>query len=217
METRMVGRMIATAAALGFVAAMAAGGWTLYLAFSGEHARAPGLAVAQLGAVRVHYDPAYGRSTEDREGGRLDRLDIALRLPGYVPAGADTTSKPENLVFIRVEAADGSLAPEDRMDKLYARFLEAEQWTHPGGLVMRRFEPGSPYEREELYFAPPEGRLFAARCTRPAQPPDGLPETCISDIRANGLDAHIRFAPDALPDWEKLVGATRGLLERMTR
>jgi hypothetical protein len=213
----MAGRMIATVAALGFAAAMAAGGWTLYQAFKSGRTLAPGLATAQLGPVRLRYDPALGRATEDREGGRLDRLDIALRLPGYLPAGADSTSKPESLVFIRIEAADGSLAPEDRMDKLYVRFLEPDQWTHPGGLVMRRFEPGSPYEREELYFAPPEGRLFTARCTRPSQPPDGLPETCISDIRANGLDAHVRFAPDVLLDWERLAGATRGLLERMTR
>lgn len=213
----MAARMIATVAALGFAAAMAAGGWTLYQAFKGDRARGSGMATAQLGEVRVRYDPAYGRSTEDRDGGRLDRLDIAVRLPGFEPAGADTKSKPENLVFIRIEAADGSLAPEERMDKLYVRFLEPEQWTHPAGLVMRRFEPGSPYEREELYFAPPEGRLFTARCTRPAQPPDGIPETCISDIRTSGLDAHIRFAPDALLDWERLVGVVRALLERMTR
>ncbi len=47
-------------------------------------------------------------------------------------------------------------------------------------------------------MAPPEGRVFAARCTRPMQPPDGLPNTCLSEMRFNGLDVRLRFSPNLL-------------------
>ena len=101
--------------------------------------------------------------------------------------------------------------------KLYARFLEQTAWNNPGGLIMRRFEKGSPYEREDLYLAPPEGRIFAARCMRPSQPPDGLPNTCITEFRLRGLDAQLRFVPDLLPEWERLMDGARGLIESLAR
>ncbi len=209
--------LITLAAALGMAAIAAGGGWLVLLFLRPEAARGPGLAVAVIGPATLRYDPAYGRASDDINGGRLDRLDIAARFPSFAPAGPDPLAGGAPVVFLRIEEADPVLPPEDRTAKLYERFLEPEQWSNPGGLVMRRFEAGSPYEREELYYAPPEGRLFAARCTRPRQPPDGLPESCIGDLRVNGLDVHARFTPDLLADWERLSAGARALVERMSR
>ena len=82
---------------------------------------------------------------------------------------------------------------------------------------MRRFEAGSPYDREELYIAPPEGRTFYARCMRPIQPPDGLPESCISEFRQGGLDIRVRFNPELLPHWSQLTEGVRGLVRSLQR
>jgi hypothetical protein len=214
----MAGRLITTVSTLCMIAAIGGGGWAIWRLLRHEDALGPTSVVAEIGSTRVHYDPAYGRGTDERNGGKLDRLDLTMRFPSFAPAGLDASTKSnEPLLFLRIEDGDQTLPPEERAAKLYVRFLEPEQWTNPGGLVMRRFQAESPYEREELYFAPPEGRLFAARCTRPRQPPDGLPETCINDIRVNGLDVHMRFSPEMLPEWEPMVQGARALVERMTR
>ncbi len=214
----MAGRFIKSLATLCALVAVGAGGWSVMRFLRRDAPRGAAFAIARIGAAHVRYDPAYARDARDRDGGRLDRLDLAVRFPGFTPATMETASKtPEPLLFLQLEEADPTLPPEERAAKLYVRFLEPEQWTNPGGIVMRRFQSGSPYESEELYFAPPEGRLFAARCTRPRQPPDGLPETCLNDIRVNGLDVHMRFHPDMLPEWERMVEGSRALIERMTR
>jgi hypothetical protein len=118
----------------------------------------------------------------------------------------------EGIVYISLKAQEKSLDPAERPARLYVRFLEQEEWSHPGGLVMRRFEEGSPFGREDLYMAPPEGRVFAARCIRPQAHPDGLPNTCISEMRFGGLDVRLRFSPNHLGDWERMVAGVRGLI-----
>lgn len=161
--------------------------------------------------------PAHS-SAEAALAGADDGLDLAARFPDFRPLAPERgRGSAEAAVFLHLQAEDGALEPGERAAKLYARFLERDQWTHPGGLIMRRFEPGSPYQREELYIAPPEGRLFTARCTRPPQPPDGLPNTCISELRLRGLDAQLRFAPELLPEWERLMAGTRGLVESLAK
>lgn len=213
----MAGRFITTMATLGLAIAVGYGGWQFAQRLGPEATGFAAPVSVRLGAARLRVEPAYVRDSEDRRGGALDRLDIAARFPNFAPAGGGSARADDNLVFIRLEEADASLAPEERAAKLYVRFLETEQWSNPGGLAMRRFEPGSPYEHEELYYTPPEGRLFAARCTRPRQPPDGLAETCLFDLRINGVDAHVRFSPELLAEWERLSRGARALVERLTR
>lgn len=116
-----------------------------------------------------------------------------------------------------IREQDGSLDPAERLPRLYARFLVAEAGSHPGGLIVRRFEAGSPYQHEELFLAPPEGRLFTARCLRPRQPHDGLPNTCIAQIRMAGLDVRLRFSPTQLENWETLMSGVRGLIQSQLR
>lgn len=176
-----------------------------------------------LGQSRLHVDPAYMRHTEDRIGGPMNELALTATFDSFRPASQTAPLRPNMIqadadtIILLLRPADTTLDPADRTSKLYARFLESDTWSHPGGLVMRRFSSKSPYADEELYLAQPEGRRFAARCIRPKQAHDGLPDTCIADLRVEAIDVNIRFSPDLLSDWEKLVAGVQGLVLSLTR
>jgi hypothetical protein len=114
-----------------------------------------------------------------------------------------------------VSLKDDGVDPADRPMQLYARFLEAETVAGPGGLVMRRFEQGSPYDLEQLYVAPPDGRDFFARCPKPASAGAALTELCFFVFRVDGLDVELRFAPALLDNWDALNEGARAFLNRI--
>lgn len=182
-------------------------------------------AQAVLGKTRLHVPATYLRFPGDVAAGTVERLDIAAFFPDFGPAatltaikaGADMQERSERTVFLTLKPEDATLPPADRPARLYARFLSEVAWAHPGGLQMRRFQQGSPYETEELYIAPPEGRVFFARCAKPPEKPDGLPDNCLTEFRQNGLDVQMRFAPSLLPDWERLVEGAKGLVRSFAR
>ena len=184
---------------------------------------APPMRQAVVGPARFTLLSGYFRPSS-REGGRLDQLDLAAFFPDFRPAGdvgdvngdTDLAARFEKLVFITIRPGDSSLDPAERPTRLYARFLEADQWSHPGGLVARAFQAGSPFEGQELYFAEPEGREFAARCGRPDQT-QKTPNSCIYDFRLDGLDVELRFPAALLAEWGTLNAGVRGLIEAARR
>ena len=186
-------------------------------------ARAPEWVEIGLGGARLVVPRGHLRFAG--ESGRLDRLDLAARFPDFAPAGLAARSRPptpdgerdETLIFLTLTPNDGSLDPAERPARLYARFLDPAVWTHPGGLLMRRFQPGAPYEKEELYIAPPEGRAFYARCPVPGSATDGLPDFCMTELRVEGVDAQLRFSGALLSEWERLSDGARALIRRMAR
>lgn len=202
-----------------FLAVAAAGVTTILLLRARSGGTGP--AVAEIGPVTLVYPPAYARFGPGRGGGVLDRLELAFSFPDLRAAGDAASALPSDqsvepgarrLVFLTVRKEDETADPAERTSKIYARFLESDVWQEDAGLVMRRFETGSPYEREELHFVPPEGRIFAARCMRPTQPPSDLPSTCLAALRLNGLDVDVRFSPTLLPHWEALSDGVRRLV-----
>lgn len=182
-------------------------------------------AQATLGKARLQVPPAYLRFPGDLASGALERLDLAAFFPDFAPAaslaglkpGAGLQERSDRTIFLTLKPEETTLPPADRPARLYARFLSEVAWAHPGGLQMRRFQQGSPYESEELYIAPPEGRVFFARCARPLEKPDGLPDSCLTEFRQNGLDVQMRFSPTLLPDWEKLIDGAKGLVQGFAR
>ncbi|WP_158814954.1 hypothetical protein [Methylocapsa sp. S129] len=211
-----------TALCVGAAALLLLIGAGLFLHF-GRGGAAPPTRQAFVGAARFTLLSGYFRPSS-RDGGRLDRLDLAAFFPDFGPAGeagdidgkTDLAERYQRLVFITVTPADSSLDPAERPTKLYARFLEPDQWSHPGGLLASAFQAGSPFEGQELYFAAPEGRAFSARCSRPDQT-QKTPNSCTYDFRVDGLDIELRFSAALLSEWEKLSAGARGLIEAARR
>jgi hypothetical protein len=183
----------------------------------------PRVVVSTIGPIRLHFGSNYLRPGS-RDGGASERLEAAALFPNFTPAGAagDVSARSgvdERLaktVFVAVKPADASLDPSDRPARLYARFLNPVSWSHPGGLIARGFEPGSPFEADELFFVEPEGRDFWARCPKPDQSRK-TPSTCVSEYRQDGLDVEFRFSAALLSEWEKLNAGVRGLIEAARR
>ena len=179
-------------------------------------------AVVHLGNTTLVYPAAYARFAQGRAGGIFDRVEMAFTVPDLRPAGAsisalkaDDAIEPgeRQLVFLTLRPQDETADPAERTETLYARFLQSDVWQGESGLLMRRFEASSPYEREELHFVPPDGRSFAARCVRPTQPPSDLPSTCLATVRRDGLDIDIRFSPTLLAHWNVLTDGVRRLVD----
>jgi hypothetical protein len=210
--------------------ALWAGGATLAVALAGaalfpflRSPEAPATREAEVGQARFTLLSGYFRP-QSRGGGRLERLDLAAFFPDFAPAGdasdvgaaTDLAERYQKLVFISIKPADAGLDPADRTAKLYARFLESDQWSHPGGLVAAAFQAGSPFQGQELYFVAPEGRVFAARCGRPDQSRK-TPNACAYDFRLGDLDIELRFSAALLSEWEKLSDGARGLIAAARR
>jgi hypothetical protein len=199
---------------LGLAAALAG---ALFL-YSQPRADNSATRIVVVGADRFTLLGGYLRSSS-RGGGRLDHLDLAAFFPAFTPAGeagdidskTDLSERYEKLVFVTLRPADPGLDPSERPAKLYDRFLEPDGWSHPGGLIARAFQAGSPFEGQELYFVAPEGRVFAARCGRSDQA-QKTPNSCVYDFRLGGLDVEVRFPAALLSEWEKLNAGVRGLI-----
>lgn len=171
-----------------------------------------------LGEQSLIIPSPYFRFQHAQLGGKLPEIDLAADAGTFRPAKLSTRFRPgapdgsAGTIYLTLAESKGKLGPAERTTRLYSRFLQADQWNHPGGLIKRRFEKDSPYQHEDLYMTPPEGRRFAARCRRPKTPPDALPSICLADLRFNGIDIRMRFSASLLPEWEKLYSGTRGLV-----
>jgi hypothetical protein len=173
----------------------------------------------EISGDKFDFDPRY-LSTGRDDGG----VELVASFPDFAPAAAvdDVTAHTDiderfgRLVFVGLKAADPKLDPAERTERLYLRFLDETSWSHPGGLVARAFEAGSPFEGDELFFVPPAGRQFAARCHR-SEASRNLPNTCIAAFRNGAVDAQVRFSADRLSDWEALMKGANGLIEAARR
>ena len=56
-----------------------------------------------------------------------------------------------------------------------------------------------------------------ARCAQPPEKPDGLPDSCLTEFRQNGLDVQMRFSPSLLAEWERMMEGARALVRRLAR
>jgi hypothetical protein len=175
-----------------------------------------------IGDVSLVYPSAYARFPAGKTGGRSNVLELAAALPDFRPAGdasaalngAAGGAKPA-LLFLSLSRPERKVDPAELVAQLYARFLDPEIAEADSGLLKRSFQDSSPYAGEDLYFAAPEGRAFAARCPRPRIPPDGLPETCIATFRQGDLDVDYRFDRSLLSQWERMSDGARALVRSM--
>ena len=193
-----------------FAALVAAGAGFLLLS-RGDAPEA--LVQAELVGVKFSYARAYARDEGTGAGGLADRLSFVALFPSFTPLPSKNSGAAQ-AVTLTVTPKDDSLDPAERPAKLYARFLTAETHEGPGGLISRNFEPSSPYDLEQLFIAPPDGRTFFARCPKTQQ---GAPsEGCLSMFRQGAVDVELRYPAALLDHWLALVNGAHGLLSRMT-
>lgn len=181
-------------------------------------ARAPALGTAkvELGRITLAVPQALIRERAQLAGGRLDRLDLAMNIQTFEPLPQPSAEDPfrpmpERLTLI-LTASRGGPMPAELFQTLYARFLTRETWSNPGGLVMRRFRQGTPYEDRELYLGVGGRRPFVALC-----PIDAHRETepCLTRIRVGELDAELRFNARHLPEWRRILQEASTLAESL--
>lgn len=167
------------------------------------------------------------RFTDQRRGGALPRVDLAVLWPdmvGRTTANRDAFALPQPetpVLQIAIEPSTVALDSAARLASVYLRYFAADPpdaaLAPPvDGLVARRFVAGSPYADETLYFEPGSVHPFVARCF----PRAGGDERrlCLTEISfGKGLVAAIRFPPALLADWRRLQDACRGLLEGMAQ
>ncbi|KAA2237049.1 hypothetical protein [Salinarimonas soli] len=131
----------------------------------------------------------------------VDGEAVELRVPLAAFGGGAS-----GVVLVRIAPREGGAPPAERSALLYARFLSPVAASAEGGLIRREFRPGTPFEGEILYLAPPDGRAFAARCLPVRM--GAARETCLAEIRSGAADITIRLAPEHLGSWQAV---TRGL------
>ncbi len=138
---------------------------------------------------------------------------VRLRLdwPGLGPATAQSRQVVHVTIAPFDKTADAALQLQT-----FSRFLAPTAWSNPGGLVVRSFSKGSPYENDELYLALPDGRDFAARCPI-AQSSSQPEEQCRATIRHRGMDVALRFPREILTEWESMVTRIRDQIDGMLR
>lgn len=223
----MAQRTVLTAFGVAFCATLVLAGLAAWL-YSRASSRPSGQEHALIGDVMLTYPAGYARNHVAAGAARLDRLDLAASFPDFGPAGevrgvkteAALADRTARTVFIAITPNDRSLDPAERPAKLYAPLLDAIGFAGPSGLVRRRFQQGSPYDGEDLFMTPPEGRAFWARCQAPGPSfsgADRLDAPCFTEMRVAGLNLTIRFSPNLLPDWEQLGDGVRSLIARFKR
>lgn len=183
---------------------------------SGETAASPRVV---LGGTPYELPPGLVRPSSRGEG-EVRRIDLAFAMPDIAPvrpvfpddAGPASRHDLGATVLVAVTTADTTMPdPATRLSDLHTRFLGQTLADAPGGLMMRRFKANSPYDGETLVFAPPDGRLFWARCTGKAAD-DHLAPVCLTEIRRSGLDFQIRFDPRQLGEWDAIVSAATKIM-----
>lgn len=175
----------------------------------GEHSPQPQL--ARIGDVALVV-PQELTGPDDEDSTRVVGM-VRLRLDW--PSLGPVTAHSRRKLLVTLSPPDKVNEPATQLS-IYARFLTPTVWSNPGGLVVRGFRKGSPYEGDEFYVSVPDGRGFAARCPLDAGPVT-LDEPCRVTFRHRGLDVNIRFPRAIIADWELMLGGVRRTVDRMMR
>jgi hypothetical protein len=185
-------------------------------------------------AIAFHATRAHDKSATVVQPSRIGSVQLMVPRNLTGPDGDDTTrlvgmvrlrldwpslgpAEPQSRSRILV-----TLSPPDKVNEpatqlsVYARFLTPTVWSNPGGLVVRGFRKGSPYEGDEFYVSVPDGRGFAARCPLDTGAAT-LEEPCRVTFRHRGMDVNLRFPRAIIADWELMLGGVRRTIDGMIR
>lgn len=135
--------------------------------------------------------------------GRVERVELIAAIADFAPLPAPSPLNPEDklpdaITMVITAAVPGAAEP---FQALYARFLSGETRPVAGGLVLRRFRSGTPFEDRDLFIGA-GSRLFVALC---AKETSTAQEPCLALLRQDGVDVQLRFSPKYLPEWRRIT------------
>jgi hypothetical protein len=208
-----VHHLLALPALLFFVAlslAIAFVAYVLWPRWPGETVaiNAPSMPISVAGVV-FNIPPAAIRNPIARKPGSQERIDLVYLWPSLDPPDPAIKLAPSasplapDRIFMTIAASDGTLPPAERLKTIYPRYLEASVSTGPGGLALRPFREGSPYQGEELLYDPQDSARFLVRCTRNG--PGATLGICLYERRIASADVTLRFPHDWLNDWRNVA------------
>jgi hypothetical protein len=178
---------------------------------------APSLPIVIAG-VTFNIEPAAIREAIERRPGTQDRVDLVYLWPSLAPpdpADKPTVGRPVDpnaRLFVTIAAGDATLPLTERVQDIYPRYLLPEPSAGPGGLTLRGFRDGTPYQGEELVFETAVPEHFLARCSRRGVVNSG---TCLLERRVGNANITLRFPRDWLSDWKSVASGIDRLLARL--
>jgi hypothetical protein len=202
------GFLLKCAAAI-LLAGLAGTGFALYAARPGPDTGAE-LEPARVGEVALAI-PRNLTGADSADGRLVGMARLRLDWPSLGPVTPDSRAR----LLVTLSPPDKVNEPATQLS-VYARFLTPTVWSNPGGLVVRAFRKGSPFESDELFVSAPDGRGFAARC--PVEVAGrGPEELCRVTFRHRGMDVNIRFPRKIIVDWQLMLGGVRRSIDRLVR
>lgn len=162
------------------------------------------------------------RFANQRTGGALGRLDLALHWPslsGYSPdlsQAFNDTGSTSTIVFLTISERTAEFDSTMRLAQIYQpAFLDGEA-TAPDGLMARPLDPQKGYLDETLYFERGSTRPFVTRCYRGED--TNIPADCLREVNmASGLTLSYRFRRAHLNDWRELDATLFSLVANFTK
>jgi hypothetical protein len=185
---------------------------------------APALPITIAG-VAFNLPPAAIRVPVQRRPGAHERIDLAFLWPSLeppdphaktAPAVTDGTPAPAptmDRLFVTLSAASDRLAPAERVEAIYTRYVEQKPTADVRGLLTLPFRDGSPYQGEDLIHESPANDGFLVRCTRNG--PGPTPGICLYERRIERADIVVRFPRDWLDDWRTVAQQIDRLITRL--
>jgi hypothetical protein len=159
--------------------------------------------------VTFNVPPAAIRVKAQRKPGTLDRVDLVFMWPALAPP--DLGQRPEpaagsrgiDRIFVTIAGSDGTLPPIERFKTIYPRYLDSSIGTTEGGLAVRPFRDGSPYQGEELLYDGDNPERFLARCTRDRG--STMIGMCLYQRRIGKAEVTVRFPREWLANWQNVL------------
>ncbi len=206
----------------GIVLALAVIAWLLWPRWPAPNVPvdAPSLPVTVQG-VTFNIPPGAIRLKAKRKPGMQDRIDLVFMWPSLMPPEDRpvpvVSSKGIDRIFLTIAASDNTLPPIERFKTIYPRYLENSLGTTDGGLAVRPFRSGTPYQGEELLYDNDNPERFLTRCTRDG--PSAAIGMCLYQRRISDADITVRFPREWLSDWPAVLSGIERLLAslRMNR
>jgi hypothetical protein len=204
-----------------------AGTWVTYILWprwpsADLRVDAPSLPI-MINGTNFNIPPAAIRNKVQRRPGAQERVDLAFLWPSLMPPDSavkpapSTSPEAVDRIFVTITAHGNTLAPIERFNTIYPRYLETQMTTTPDGLTLRPFQDATPYQGEDIIYSDRNPGRFMVRCTR-----DGAKGAvigmCLFERRIDQADITIRFPRAWLSDWqtvsdnlEKLIRSLRSV------